>query len=111
MNEAMLKSLLLKAQAENGGFTLEKYNVVKHASGYQYSTTENGEYNMFTMLSDAMRAVRLLHGNAGVWYSGGFWYVESSYYSETLSYALSTAKLYRQQCIYDWGNDSYIYIQ
>ena len=102
---------ILKTARERGGATLENYCYADYTSGYQVSKTENGRANMTCDWKEAIEMIKALSGNCGIWYDGGFWYIETSYHMYSLTEAYNTAMKYNQISIYDWANDSYIYLQ
>ena len=63
---------LLSILANNGGFTIKKYNIVAYKTGWQVATSgiETKDIEV------AKQAIESYNGSCGVWFADGIYYVD-----------------------------------
>jgi len=83
---------------ENDGLTLKAGKPIKYKSGWQVA--DHG-YEFFTAEA-AIACVRKLHGDCGIWYSGGIYYVDHSFRVSTKREAMEIGRRCNQISILRW---------
>lgn len=99
-----LKDLL--SLKDNDGMTLKRGRRASYNSGYQVAT--HGIETKSPRI--ALEQIKAWDGNAGVWVSKNIFYVDKSHHVQDLDEAIAIGKTYNQQSIYDWKNDTLIWL-
>ena len=95
----------LKALKENDGATLENYQPVTYAAGYQVALTGIET----TDINAAYAAIEQYNGTCGVWFAGGVYYIDYSIMIKDEKTAIETGRKHKQISILKWADMSLIY--
>jgi hypothetical protein len=101
----MINVRTIRKLKENDGLTLKKGKIITYKSGYQVA--DFGKE--LRTAEEAIKAVRELEGNCGIWYSEGIYYIDHSFRISTKREALAIGKAHNQISILKWSNMSLIY--
>lgn len=95
---------LLKLK-DNDGLTLKGGKPIRYKSGYQVATegiiTKNPK--------EAMRAIKQMNGNAGIWVSDKTYYVDKSHRVATKREALKVGRENNQISVLRWRDMGLVY--
>lgn len=95
---------LLKLK-DNDGLTLKGGKPIRYKSGYQVATegiiTKNPK--------EAMRAIKQMNGNAGIWFSDKTYYVDKSHRVATKHEALKVGRENNQISVLRWRDMGLVY--
>lgn len=95
----------LKALKNNDGLTLKDYKSIIYKTGYQVA-----DYGVECKTAEeALKAIKDMNGDCGIWYSDGVYYVDHSYRVNTKKQALADGKKYNQISVLKWADMSLVY--
>ena len=101
----MINVRTIRKLQENDGLTLKNGHIITYKSGYQVA-----DYGVeLKTPEDAIKAVREMRGNCGIWYSEGIYYIDHSMRISTKREALKVGRANNQISILKWSNFSLIY--
>lgn len=101
----MINVRTIRKLQENDGLTLKHGRIITYKSGYQVA-----DYGVeLKTPEDAIKAVREMQGNCGIWYSEGIYYIDHSMRISTKREALKVGREHNQISILKWSNFSLIY--
>lgn len=101
----MINVRTLRKLQNNDGLTLKAGKPIAYKSGYQVA-----DYGYeLTTAEAAIKVVRELQGNCGIWFSDGIYYIDHSFRISTKKEALAIGREYKQISILKWSNMSLIY--
>ena len=96
---------LLSILANNGGFTIKKYNIVAYKTGWQVATSgiETKDIEV------AKQAIESYNGSCGVWFADGIYYVDKCQRVDTKKKAMEIGRMHAQISVFGWkrGNLAY----
>ena len=94
----MINVRTIRKLTNNDGLTLKAGKIVTYKSGWQVA---DYGYELRTA-EEAIKVVRQLKGDCGIWYADGIYYVDHSFRISTKKEALSIGRKYNQISIYGW---------
>lgn len=96
----MINIRTIRKISDNGGLTLKKGKVISYKSGWQVADCGVEA----TTPEEAMKAVRAMGGDCGIWYAGGIYYVDHSFRVSTKHEAMEIGRRCNQISILNWKN-------
>ena len=88
----MINVRTIRKLQENDGLTLKHGRIITYRSGYQVA-----DYGVeLKTPEDAIKAVREMKGNCGIWYSEGIYYIDHSMRISTKQEALKVGREHNQ---------------
>lgn len=101
----MINVRTIRKLKENDGLTLKNGKIIIYKTGYQVA-----DYGVeLKTPEDAIKAVKEMKGNCGIWYSEGIYYIDHSMRISTKREALAIGRAHQQISILKWSNFSLIY--
>lgn len=101
----MINIRTIRKLQENDGLTLKYGKKVNYKSGWQVA-----DCGLELRTPEAaIKAVRDMGGNCGIWYSEGIYYVDHSFRVNTKKEALSIGRQYNQISILRWKDLKLVY--
>jgi len=101
----MINIRSIRKLANNDGLTLKAGKIINYKSGYQVA-----DYGYeLTTAEEAIKCVRKLEGNCGIWYSEGIYYIDHSFRVSTKREAIRIGIEHNQISILKWKDKSLIY--
>lgn len=94
----MINIRTIKKLAENDGLTLKGGKVITYKSGWQVA--DHGIEAKSA--EEAIKAVREMNGNCGVWFSEGIYYVDHSFRVNTKREAVAIGRAHNQISVLCW---------
>ena len=96
---------LLSILANNGGFTIKKYNIVAYKTGWQVATSgiETKDIEV------AKQAIESYNGSCGVRFADGIYYVNKSQRVDTKKKALEIGRMCAQISVFGWARGNLAY--
>ena len=101
----MINIRTLKKLNNNDGLTLKNGKLIMYKSGWQVAT----EGYETTDIKEAMRIIKALEGNCGVWFSNGIYYIDKSHRVNTKREALEVGRACQQISVLKWSTMSLVY--
>lgn len=99
--------ILLEGLTEGQGATLKNFEKITYKAGFQVGIeglqTRNIEFAVYLINS--------YRGNCGVWLSNNIYFIDETIHVSRLDTAVSLGKDYNQESIYDWKNDSLVWLE
>ena len=101
----MINIRTLRKIENNGGLTLKYGKIITYKTGYQVATEgfETRDIN------EAMKLIRMLDGNCGVWLENGIYYIDRSHRVATKREALRIGKECNQISVLNWRTMGLVY--
>lgn len=101
----MINIRTLRKVENNGGLTLKYGKIITYKTGYQVATEgfETKDIN------EAMKLIRMLGGNCGVWLENGIYYIDKSHRVSTKREALRIGKECNQISVLNWKTMGLVY--
>jgi hypothetical protein len=101
----MINIKTLRKVENNGGLTLKYGKIITYKTGYQVATEgfETKDIN------EAMKLIRMLGGNCGVWLENGIYYIDRSHRVSTKREALRIGKECNQISVLNWRTMGLVY--
>ena len=94
----MINIRTIRKLNNNDGLTLKCGKKIIYKSGWQVA-----DYGVeCATAEEAIRQVRLMGGNCGVWYSEGVYYIDHSYRVNTKREAMEIGRQYNQISVLCW---------
>ena len=101
----MINVRTIRKLKENDGLTLKNGKIIIYKTGYQVA-----DYGVELKTPEAaIKAVKEMKGNCGIWYSEGIYYIDHSMRISTKREALAIGRAHQQISILKWSNFSLIY--
>lgn len=101
----MINIRTLKKLNNNDGLTLKNGKLIMYKSGWQVAT----EGYETTDIKEAMKIIKALEGNCGVWFSNGIYYIDKSHRVNTKREALEVGRACQQISVLKWSTMSLVY--
>lgn len=101
----MINIRTLKKLNNNDGLTLKNGKLIMYKSGWQVAT----EGYETTDIKEAMKIIKALEGNCGVWFSNGIYYIDKSHRVNTKKEALEVGRACQQISVLKWSTMSLVY--
>ena len=101
----MINIRTLRKVENNGGLTLKYGKIITYKTGYQVATEgfETKDIN------EAMKLIKMLGGNCGVWLENGIYYIDKSHRVATKREALRIGKECNQISVLNWRTMGLVY--
>lgn len=101
----MINVRTLRKLQNNDGLTLKAGKIITYKTGYQVA-----DYGVeLGTAEEAIKAVRNMQGNCGIWYSEGIYYIDHSFRISTKKEALSIGRAHNQISILKWKTMELVY--
>ena len=94
----MINIRTIRKLQENDGLTLKGGKIIRYKTGWQVA---DYGYELWTA-EEAIKIVRQLKGDCGIWYADGIYYIDHSFRISTKKEALAIGRKYNQISIYGW---------
>lgn len=94
----MINIRTIRKIQENGGLTLKNGKVITYKSGWQVA--DHGIEA--TTAEEAIKAVRAMNGNCGIWLENGIYYIDHSFRVNTKREAIAIGKEHNQISVLCW---------
>ena len=94
----MINIRTIKKIAENGGLTLKNGKVITYKSGWQVA--DHGIE--VKSAEEAIKAVKAMSGNCGIWLENGIYYVDHSFRVNTKREAMEIGRAHNQISVLCW---------
>jgi hypothetical protein len=94
----MINIRTIKKIAENGGLTLKNGKVITYKSGWQVA--DHGIEAKSA--EEAIKAVRAMGGNCGIWLENGIYYIDHSFRVNTKREAMEIGRAHNQISVLSW---------
>ena len=94
----MINIRTIRKIQENGGLTLKNGKVITYKSGWQVA--DHGIEA--TTAEEAIKAVRAMNGNCGIWLESGIYYIDHSFRVNTKREAIAIGKEHNQISVLCW---------
>lgn len=94
----MINIRTIKKLTNNEGLTLKNGKVIAYKSGWQVA--DHGIETKST--EEAIKAVRAMNGNCGVWFADGVYYIDHSFRVNTKREALAIGRAHNQISVLCW---------
>ena len=101
----MINIRSIKKLKNNDGLTLKNGKPITYKSGWQVAT-EGFEVKT---PQEAIKLVKALNGNCGIWFSDGIYYIDKSHRVNTKKEALKIGREHNQISVLKWSNMSLAY--
>lgn len=101
----MINIRTIRKLQDNDGLTLKAGKPITYKSGWQVA--DHG-YELRTA-EEAIKAVKQLEGNCGIWYADGVYYIDHSFRVNTKHEAIEIGREYHQISIYGWKSQKLAY--
>lgn len=101
----MINVRTMRKLANNDGLTLKNGKIITYKTGWQvadYGKEANTP-------EDAIRIVKEMKGNCGIWYSDGIYYIDHSMRISTKHEAMRIGKKFNQISILRWQGMKLVY--
>jgi len=94
----MINIRTIRKIQENGGLTLKNGKIITYKSGWQVA-----DHGIETKSAEeAIKAVREMGGNCGIWLENGIYYIDHSFRVNTKHEALEIGRAHNQISILCW---------
>lgn len=94
----MINIRTIRKLKDNDGLTLKYGRIITYKTGWQVA-----DYGVeLKTAEEAIKAVRRMGGNCGVWYADGIYYIDHSFRITTKREALAIGREHSQISIYGW---------
>lgn len=101
----MINVRSIRSLVDGDGMTLKAGKKIRYKTGFQVA-----DYGIETRSANAaMKAVKAMKGNCGVWYENGIYYVDHSFRVSTKKEAIYLGRMYEQISVYSWKNGKCYY--
>lgn len=94
----MINIRTIRKLSNNEGLTLKMGKIITYKTGWQVA-----DYGIETASAEeAIKTVRRMGGNCGVWYSDGVYYIDHSFRVNTKREAMEIGKAHNQISVLSW---------
>ena len=94
----MINIRTIRKIQENGGLTLKYGKVITYKTGWQVA-----DYGVECRTAEeAIKTVRQMGGNCGIWLENGVYYIDHSFRVNTKTEAIAIGKAHNQICVLCW---------
>ena len=101
----MINIRTIRKLGEDDGLTLKNGKIITYKSGWQVA-----DYGLeLRTAEEAIKAVRNMEGNCGVWYSGGIYYIDHSIRVNTKREAMEIGRRCNQISVLRWKGFKLVY--
>ena len=101
----MINVRTIRKLGENDGLTLKAGKIITYKSGWQVA-----DYGLeLRTAEEAIKAVRSMKGNCGIWYSCGIYYIDHSIRVNTKREAMEIGRRCNQISVLRWKGFKLVY--
>jgi hypothetical protein len=101
----MINIRTIRKLGEDDGLTLKNGKIITYKSGWQVA-----DYGLeLRTAAEAIKAVRDMKGNCGIWYSGGIYYIDHSIRVNTKREAMEIGRRCNQISVLRWKGFKLVY--
>lgn len=101
----MINIRTIRKLSENDGLTLKNGKIITYKSGWQVA-----DYGLeLRTAEEAIKAVRDMKGNCGIWYADGIYYIDHSMRISTKKEAMAIGHRCNQISILRWKDFKLVY--
>lgn len=101
----MINIRTIRKLGEDDGLTLKNGKIITYKSGWQVA-----DYGLeLRTAEEAIKAVRDMKGNCGIWYSGGIYYIDHSIRVNTKREAMEIGRRCNQISVLRWKGFKLVY--
>ena len=94
----MINIRTIRKLMNNEGLTLKNGKIITYKSGWQVA-----DYGIEAKSAEeAIKAVRAMGGNCGIWVENGIYYIDHSFRVNTKTEAIVIGKAHNQICVLNW---------
>lgn len=101
----MINIRTIRKIENNGGLTLKKGKIITYKTGYQVATHGIEVHSP----EAAIKVVREMKGNCGIWLENGIYYVDHIFRVNTKHKALAIGREYNQISVFCWRTKGLAY--
>lgn len=101
----MINIRTIRKLKNNDGLTLKKGKIITYKSGWQVA--DHGIEA--TTAEEAIKAVRAMNGNCGVWLENGIYYIDHSFRVDTKKQAIAIGREHNQISVFSWRTKGLAY--
>lgn len=102
----MINVRTLRRLANEDGLTLKKGKIITYKTGWQVA---DYGYELRTA-EEAIKIVRQLGGDCGIWYNNGIYYIDHSFRVNTKREALEIGRAHNQISVLRWKGFKLVYV-
>lgn len=101
----MINVRTIRKLVNNEGLTLKNGAIITHKSGWQVA-----DYGVEAKSAEeAIKAVKTMNGNCGVWLENGIYYIDHSFRVNTKREALEIGRAHNQISVFSWRTKGLAY--
>ena len=101
----MINIRTIRKLNDNDGLTLKNGKIITYKTGWQVA-----DYGKeLTSAEEAIKVVKQMQGNCGIWYADGIYYIDHSFRINTKKEALKIGRQYSQISIWGWKTQKLAY--
>lgn len=101
----MINVRTIRKLQNDDGLTLRHGKIIQYKTGWQVA-----DYGKEAVTAEeAIKLVREMGGNCGIWYAGGIYYVDHSFRISTKREALEVGRKFSQISIFGWKTQKLAY--
>lgn len=94
----MINIRTIRKLQENDGLTLKNGKIITYKTGWQVA-----DYGReLKTAEEAIKAVREMKGNCGIWYADGIYYIDHSFRVNTKTEAIAIGRTFNQISVWGW---------
>lgn len=94
----MINVRSIRKLQNNDGMTLKRGRIITYKSGWQVA-----DYGKeATTPEEAIKLVREMKGDCGIWYADGIYYIDHSFRVSTKAEAIATGRKHNQISVWGW---------
>lgn len=101
----MINVRTIRKLNNNDGLTLKNGKIITYKTGWQVA-----DYGKeLTSAEEAIKVIKQMQGNCGIWYADGIYYVDHSFRINTKKEALAIGRKFSQISIWGWKTQKLAY--
>lgn len=101
----MINIRTIRKLVNNDGLTLKAGKIISYKSGWQVADHGIEAHSP----EEAIKAVRTMKGNCGIWLENGVYYVDHSFRVDTRKEALEIGRKHSQISVFGWKRKNLAY--
>ena len=101
----MINIRTIRKLANNDGLTLKAGKIISYKTGWQVADHGIEAHSP----EEAIKAVRNMEGNCGIWLENGVYYVDHSFRVDTRKEALEIGRKHNQISVFGWKRKNLAY--
>lgn len=101
----MINIRTIRKLQNNDGLTLKAGKIVTYKTGWQVA-----DYGKEAVTAEAaIKLVREMGGNCGIWYADGIYYIDHSFRVNTKTEAITIGRTFKQISVWGWKTKKLAY--